>query len=83
MRPLAKFKVLESEQRDVVAFVQSLKNDIVEQRSDQVDFSTARVPVSRDGSMFHLAIFGGNKIDGSTVDPGEKVMETGFHFRWK
>ncbi len=26
---LAKFKVLESEQRDVVAFVQSLKNDIV------------------------------------------------------
>lgn len=27
---LAKFKVPESEQRDVVAFVQSLKNDIVE-----------------------------------------------------
>jgi hemoglobin len=27
---LTKFKVPESEQRDVVAFVQSLKNDIVE-----------------------------------------------------
>jgi hypothetical protein len=39
-----------------------------------VDLSTARVPVSRDGSMFHLAIFGGNKIDGSTVDPGEQVV---------
>jgi hypothetical protein len=24
--------------------------------------------------MFHLAIFGGNKIDGSTVDPGEQVV---------
>jgi len=24
--------------------------------------------------MFHLAIFGGNKIDGSTVDPGEQVF---------
>ena len=23
--------------------------------------------------MFHLAIFGSNKIDGSTVDPGEQV----------
>jgi hemoglobin len=27
---LAKFKVPDSEQRDVIAFVQSLKNDIVE-----------------------------------------------------
>jgi hypothetical protein len=24
--------------------------------------------------MFHLAIFGGNKIDGSTIDPGEQVV---------
>lgn len=24
--------------------------------------------------MFHLAIFGGNKIDGSTIDPGEQVI---------
>lgn len=24
--------------------------------------------------MFHLAIFGSNKIDGSTVDPGEQVV---------
>ena len=24
--------------------------------------------------MFHLAIFGGNKIDGSTVAPGEQVV---------
>ena len=24
--------------------------------------------------MFHSAIFGGNKIDGSTVDPGEQVV---------
>lgn len=39
---LAKFKVPVSEQRDVVAFVQSLKSDIVEQGSDlPVDFSTS------------------------------------------
>ena len=24
--------------------------------------------------MFHLAIFGGNKIDGSTIDPGEQAV---------
>lgn len=24
--------------------------------------------------MFHLAIFGENKIDGSTIDPGEQVV---------
>src|SRR5208283_677235 len=36
--------------------------------------SRLRVQVSRNGSMFHLAIFGGNKIDGSTVDPGEQVV---------
>jgi hypothetical protein len=24
--------------------------------------------------MFHLAIFGANKIDGSTIDPGEQVV---------
>ena len=50
---------------------------MISSNKDQIARSISQlrvVLVSRGGSMFHLAIFGANKIDGSTVDPGEQVV---------
>src|ERR1700674_1473198 len=50
---------------------------MISSNEGQIAQSISQLPVvlfSRDGSMFHLAIFGANKIDGSTIDPGEQVV---------